>query len=213
MSVKKQIPSLCKLYSFDEEIPEEFLDETDVDSYFHHNIFDISQSQHQIVRVNRCFIKNSFAIKLFKFCDLKTQQLYVLQEEINISNGEITSLVDSLRDFLKTFDPANKCIQIPIPKPKVEIGSTKSKDNLFAHYYNDIIEHPNRQIRLPFRFGNNNSRVFSIKKFELHGNQFILTEIVNLNLRENHHFYKNRFYVANNCEIIESKNNAYRIHP
>ena len=31
MSVKKQkqIPSLCKLYSFYEEIPEEFLDETD----------------------------------------------------------------------------------------------------------------------------------------------------------------------------------------
>ena len=34
MSVKKQIPSLCKLYSFYEGIPEEFLDETDVDSYF-----------------------------------------------------------------------------------------------------------------------------------------------------------------------------------
>ena len=34
MSVKKQIPSLCKLYSFYEEKPEEFLDETDVDSYF-----------------------------------------------------------------------------------------------------------------------------------------------------------------------------------
>ena len=32
MSVKKQIPILCKLYSFYEEIPEEFLYETDVDS-------------------------------------------------------------------------------------------------------------------------------------------------------------------------------------
>ena len=29
MSVKKQIPSLCKLHSFYEDIPEEFLDETD----------------------------------------------------------------------------------------------------------------------------------------------------------------------------------------
>ena len=47
MSVKKQFPSLCKLYSFYEEIPEEFLDETDVDSYFYHNIFDFSQSQCQ----------------------------------------------------------------------------------------------------------------------------------------------------------------------
>ena len=36
MSVKKQIPSLCKLYSFYEEITEEFLDETDGDIYFYH---------------------------------------------------------------------------------------------------------------------------------------------------------------------------------
>ena len=85
---------------------------------------------------------------------------------------ELTCLVDSLRDFLKTFDQASKCIQIPLPKPKVEIGSTKSKDNLFAHHYNDIIERPNRQYRLSFRFGNNNSCVFSLKQFELHGNQF-----------------------------------------
>ena len=34
MSVKKQIPSLCKYYSFYKEIPEEFLDETDEDSFF-----------------------------------------------------------------------------------------------------------------------------------------------------------------------------------
>ena len=35
MSVKKQIPILCTLYLFYEEIPEEILDETDVDSYFY----------------------------------------------------------------------------------------------------------------------------------------------------------------------------------
>ena len=52
MSVKKQFPSLCKLYSFSEEIPEEFLDETDADSYFYHNIFDISQFQHRIEQVS-----------------------------------------------------------------------------------------------------------------------------------------------------------------
>ena len=123
---------------------------------------------------------------------------------MNISKRELTSLVDSLRDFLKTFDHASKCIQIPLPKPKVKIGSTKSKDNLFAPYYNDIIEHPNRQIRLSFRFGNKNSCVFSIKKFKLHGNQFVLTEIVEFNHCEIHHLYKNRYYVANKCEINES---------
>ena len=34
MSVKKQIPRLCKLYSFYEEKSELLLDETDVDSFF-----------------------------------------------------------------------------------------------------------------------------------------------------------------------------------
>ena len=38
MSVKKQIPNLCKLYLFYEEIPEESMDETHVDNYFYHNI-------------------------------------------------------------------------------------------------------------------------------------------------------------------------------
>ena len=45
----------------------------------------------------------------------------------------------------------------------------------------------------------------SVKNFELHGNQFICTEIVDHNHREIHHLYKNRFYVANNGELIESK--------
>ena len=121
-----------------------------------------------------------------------------------IFKGELTCLVHSLHDFLKTFDQASKCIQIPLPKPKVETGSTKSTENLFAHYYNDVIEHPNRQIRLSFRFGNSNPCVVSIKKFELHGNQFILIEIVNLNHSEIRHLYKNRCYVANKCEIIEN---------
>ena len=31
-SVEKQVPSLCKVYCFYEEKPEEFLDKTDVDS-------------------------------------------------------------------------------------------------------------------------------------------------------------------------------------
>ena len=176
---------MCKLYSFYEEKPEGFSDETDVDSYFHHNVFDISQSQHRIVRISRGSNRKSFAIKLFQFCDLKAQQRYILQEEVNISKRKLNCLVDSLRDFLKTFDHATKCIQISLTKPKVEIGSTKSKDNLFAHYYNDIFKHRNRELRLSFRFGNNNSRVFSTKMFELHGNQFILTEIVNLNHMRN----------------------------
>ena len=107
--------------------------------------------------------KKSFAIKLFQFCDLKTQQRYILQEEVNILKRDLISLAHSLRDLLKTFDHASNFIQVPLEKSKIEIGSTKSKDNLFAHYYNDIIEHPNRQIRLSCLSGNNNSCVFLIK--------------------------------------------------
>ena len=46
--------------------------------------------------------------------------------------------------------------------------------------------------------------VFFQQKFELRDNQFKLTEIINLNHRETHHLYKNRCYVANKCEKIES---------
>ena len=99
-----------------------------------------------MVRVSRGSNKKSFAIKLFQFCDLKTQQRYILQEEVNVSKRELTCLVDSLRYFLKTFDHASKCIQITLAKPKVEIGSTKSEDNLFAQFYKDIIEHQKHKL-------------------------------------------------------------------
>ena len=52
---------------------------------------------------------------LFHFCDLKTQQGYIIQEKMKISKRELTCLVDSLRDFLNFFDHAGKCIQIPLP--------------------------------------------------------------------------------------------------
>ena len=127
MSVKKQIPKLCKHYSFYEEKTEEFLEETDVDNYFYHNIFDISQSHHRIVRVTRGSNKKSFAMKLFQFCDLKTQSRHILQERVNISEREPTCLVDSLRDFPKFFDHASKCIQVPLLKPKVIFAQQSQK--------------------------------------------------------------------------------------
>ena len=87
-------------------------------------------------------------------------------------------MIDSLSEFLKSFDYARMFIQIPLPKPKVESGFKKLKDNFFVDYYKDIIEQPNRHIRFSFRIRNNNSCVFSVKKFEIQSNQFIFTEIV-----------------------------------
>ena len=83
MSVEIQFLSLCKLYSFCEEKPEEFLDETDVDEIFYQNVFEISQFQHRIMRVSRGSNKKSLAIKLFQFCKIKKQRRYILQEEVN----------------------------------------------------------------------------------------------------------------------------------
>ena len=147
MSNKKQKSSLCKLFSVYEEIPEEFLDETDVDSYFYHNILDNSQSPHRIVRISKGSNKKSFAFKVFHFCDSKLQQRFILKEEVSISKKEIESLLDSLGEFLRAFDQANKVSQIPLPKPKFEIGFTNAKDELFSQCYKDIVEHLNRQIR------------------------------------------------------------------
>ena len=207
MSTKKQVSSLCKLYSVYEEIPEEFLDDTDVDSYFSHNTLDISQSHNRIVRVSKGSNKKSFAFKVFHFCDSKLQQRFILEEEVTISKNEIESLLDSLVEFLKAFDQANKISQIPLPKPKFEIGFTKAKDELFSHCYKDIVEHLNRQFRLSFRF-EKKTLVFCIKNFEHYGDQFILKEVVNLGYREIKHLYKNRFFVAYKCDIFESNYNV-----
>ena len=128
--------------------------------------------------------------------DSKLLQRFILREEVSISSNEIESLLDSLGEFLKTFDQANKVSQIPSPKAKFEIGYTKAKDELFSHCYKDIVEHLNRQIRISFRFEKNKTCVFSIKKLEHYGDQFILTEVVNLGYREIKHLYKNRFFVA-----------------
>ena len=104
MSTKKQISSLCKLYSIYEKKPEGFLDETDVESYFCNNISDLSQSHNRIVRVSKGSNKTSFALKVFHFCDSKLQQRFILKEEVSISKKEIESLLDSLGEFLKVFD-------------------------------------------------------------------------------------------------------------
>ena len=89
MSTNKQTSILCKLYSVYEEIPEEFLDETDVDSYFYRNILDISQSHNRIVWVSKGSNKKFFAFKLFLFCDSKLRQRFILKEEISIFKEKI----------------------------------------------------------------------------------------------------------------------------
>ena len=40
--------------------------------------------------------------------------------------------------------------------------------------------------------------------FELHGSHFLFSGIVNFNDQESHHLSKNFYYVAKECETIES---------
>ena len=72
-----------------------------------------------------------------QFCEIPalrfedTTALYSPRSEF--VQRRFSSLLDRLCVFLKTFDKESKGLQIPLLKPKIEIGSTKSNDNLFAH--------------------------------------------------------------------------------
>ena len=164
MSTKKHTSSLWRLSLVYDEKPEQFLDETHVDSYFYHNILDISQSHHRIVRVSKGSNNKSSAIAVFHFCDSKLQHRFLLKEEVSLSKKKIKSLLDSLGEFLRAFDQAKKVSQIPLPIHKLEIGFRNAKDELFIHCYRDIVEHLNRQIRLSFRFQKTRLAFFPSKR-------------------------------------------------
>ena len=106
---------------------------------------------------------------------------------MTVSLKELAAILNTLRQFLKQYDKTVKCPALyPIPKPKQEIGFTLFTDELFAHYFQDIKEHCNRQIRLSFRFERNKECFFSIKEFKIVGEQNVLTEIINLRHCEVH---------------------------
>ena len=129
MSTKKQSSSLCKLYSVYEEIPEELLDETDVDSYFYHNILDMSQSHHRLVRVSKGSNKKSFAFKKFHFCDSKLQQQFTLKEEVGISKKEIESLLNFWVSFSKLMIKPAKYCRFHYPNLSLRLDLRKQKTN------------------------------------------------------------------------------------
>ena len=166
----------------------------------------------RIVRVSKGSNKKIFAFKLFQFCDLKNQQRFILEEEVSVSLKELAAILNTLRQFLKQYDSAAKFPLYPLAKPKEEIGFTLFKDELFAHYFQDIKEHCNRQIRLSFRFERNKECCFSIKKFQIVGEQNVLTEIINLRHCEVYSLYKNRNYIASKCGIFDSNYDIWRKH-
>ena len=67
MSVKKQIPSFSKKYTIYDDVPESFLDEPDVDSYFYHNILDLALIDNRIARVSKGSNKKNLLSNSFSF--------------------------------------------------------------------------------------------------------------------------------------------------
>ena len=181
MSLKKQIPSLSKLYTIYKEVPESFLDETDVDSSFYHDNLDIALNDNRIMQVSKGSNKNFFDFGIFQFCNLKNQQRFILEDEVSVSLKELSAILNILRQFSKQYDKAVKFPALyTLPKPNREIGFTLIKDELFAQKFQDIKEHSNRQICFSFRFERNKECYFSIKKFQIFGEQNVPTKIINL---------------------------------
>ena len=129
MFTKKQNSSLCKLYSIYEELPEEILDETDIDSYFYHKLLDISQSHNQIVRVSKGTNKKTFAFKVFKFCDSKLQQRFILKEEASFSEKEIESYSAVWVNFSKLLIKPTKYRRFLHPNLNLRLDLQKQTTN------------------------------------------------------------------------------------
>ena len=129
ISTKMQIFNLCKLSSLHVEIPENFFDKTDVDSFFHHNILDFSQFNHRIVRVSKGSSKKSFAFEVFQLCDSNLQQRFILKEEVSVSGKEIGYLVDSLVNFSKLLIKPTKYRRFHYPNLNLRLDLQKQKTN------------------------------------------------------------------------------------
>ena len=136
---------------------------------------------------------------------MKKQQRFILEQEVSVSLKKFVAILNTPRQFLKQY---GRNVKFPashvLPKPKQEFGFTLFKNELFAHNFQDIKERCNRQIRLSFRFERNKDCSFSIKKFQIVGEQNFLIEVINLRHCEVHSLYQNRFYIASKCGIFDS---------
>ena len=200
MFVKKQIPRLSNLYLFFEKLPLEFFDEIDIDRYFNHETFDISQSHHRIPRVSKNSSKKPFQSDCSFLCIEDRAALYRARRK-DVSD-KIVSAVDNLRHFLKKFvmKQASVCrFQHRNQKTRLVLQSQKT----FSWLINIKIR-LNIQIPLLFRFPTKKTSLFSIKNNELQGIQFMLTEIINLNHHGIQHAFQNRFCVESKCELFQS---------
>ena len=93
MSVKKPIPSLCKLGSIYEEKPEEVLDVSDLYNWFYRKIFDNSQSEHRIVLLSIKSKKKVFRDQIVPSLRFEDTAALYPPKEVNVSERELSFLV------------------------------------------------------------------------------------------------------------------------
>ena len=199
MPIKNQLPTLSKLYSIYEEIPEDLLDEADIDFYFYHSILNITKKEDRLVRLSKTSNKKSFDLKVFKFDCSTIQQKYSLSEEITLTRRELGVVLDCLNDFLVQFEAARQSNYYSLPTPKAPIGYTFLKDDLFCHHIHEIRKHSKRHIRLSFRLELNKDWIFSFKKFTLTDSEFLLEEIIDLRHSEVKSLLSNRKFIRSTC--------------
>ena len=199
MPIKNQLPTLSKLYSIYEEIPEDLLDEADIDSCSYHSILNITKKENRLVRLSKTSNKNSFNLKVFKFDCSTIQQKYSLSEKITLTRRELGVVLDCLNDFLLQFEAARQSNYYSLPTPKAPIGYTFLKDDLFCHHIHEIREHSKRHIRLSFRLELNQDWIFSFKKFTLTDSEFLLEGIIDLRHSEVKSLLSNRKFIRSTC--------------
>ena len=199
MPIKNQLPTLSKLYSIYEEIPEDLLDEADFDSYFYHSILNITKKENRLVFFSKTSNKNSFNLKVFKFDCSTIQQKNSLSEEITLTRRELGVVLDCLNDFLLQFEAARQSNYYSLPTPKAPIGYTFLKDDLFCHHIHEIRGPSKLHIRLSFRLKLNKDCIFSFKKFTLTDSEFLLEEIIDLRHSEVKNLLSNRKYIRSTC--------------
>ena len=135
MPIKKQNPSLGKLYTISEEIPESLMDETDVDSSFYQNILALALIDNRIDRVSKGSNKKIFDFKLFQLRNMRNQRRFILEGLVSVSLKEFAAKLNTLRQFLKQYDRTFKFPALyPLPKLKQELFFL-IKDEFFAHFF------------------------------------------------------------------------------
>ena len=58
--------------------------------------------------------------------------------EVPVPLRDLAAILNTPHQFLKQYDKAINFPLYPLPKPKQDVGFTLFKDELFAHYFQDL---------------------------------------------------------------------------